>query len=280
MRTTDHQRAIILVAVLSLVLAGCGGLTGSAAPTADPLAGRYSATGGGGALAAVQALAKRFAELHPGVVWQIDETGSDAGVNLATNGGVDFGFTSRPLTAGEAQALESVNIGLAGTGVIVNAANPVKGLTKEQVKQVFAGQITNWKQVGGEDADIKVFVREANAATRSSFESFFFAGKATYAKDVTEVYEIEQTLKAVGSFRASIGMATASNKTASDTTVKLLAIDGVAPTPENLVNGSYKIGRPLLIVFTNDRSKLRPGISAFLEWVRSPEGQRVAASAN
>ncbi len=278
MRPTD--RVLVLVAALSLVLTACGGVGRSAAPTADPLAGRYTATGGGGAIAAVQALAKRFAELHPGVVWQIDETGSDAGVNLATSGGVDFGFTSRPLTTDEAKALASVNIGLAGTGVIVNAANPVKGLTREQVKQIFAGAITNWNQVAGEDLDVKVFVREANAATRSSFESFFFSGKATYAKDATEVYEIDQTLKAVGSFRASIGMATANSKTASDTTVKLLTIDGVAPTPENLVNGSYKVGRPLLIVYPTDASKLRPGISAFLEWVRSPEGQRVAASAN
>jgi phosphate transport system substrate-binding protein len=269
----------LLSAVAALALVGaCGGLA-KPAPTADPLAGRYTATGGGGAIAAVNALAKRFGELHPGVVWQIDETGSDAGVNLATSGEVDFGFTSRTLTADEAKKLNFVNIGLAGTGVIVNAANPIKGLTKEQVKQVFSGQVTNWKQVGGDDLEIKVFIREANAATRSSFETFFFGGKATYAKDATEVYEIEQTLKSVGSFKASIGMATASSKTASDPAVRLLSIDGVAPTPENLVNGTYKIGRPLLIVFPIDDSKLRPGIKAFLEWVRSPEGQRVAASA-
>lgn len=278
MRVTD--RVLILAATASLVLAACGGAAKPAAPTADPLAGRYSATGGGGAIAAVNALAKRFAELHPGVVWQIDETGSDAGVNLATTGGVDFGFTSRPLKDDEAKALASVNIGLAGTGVIVNSANPVKALTKDQVKQIFAGQITNWRQVGGEDLDVKVFIREANAATRSSFESFFFAGRAGYAKDATEVYEIDQTLKAVGSFKASIGMATANSKTASDTSVKLVAIDGVAPTPENLVNGTYKVGRPLLIVYPLDGSKVRPGITAFLEFVRSPEGQRIAASAN
>jgi phosphate transport system substrate-binding protein len=278
MRIAD--RALVLALAGSVILASCGGAAKPATPTADPLAGRYTATGGGGAIATVNALAKRFAELHPGVVWQIDETGSDAGANLATSGDVDFGFTSRPLTDAEGTKLSSLNIGLAGTGVIVNSANPVKGLTREQVKQIFAGSITSWKQVGGEDLAIKVFVREANAATRSSFESFFFGGKATYANDATEVYEIEQTLKAVGSFKASIGMATANKAVASDPTVKLLAIDGVNPTPENLVNGSYKIGRPLLIVYPSDQAKLRPGIRAFLEWVRSAEGQRVAAAAN
>jgi phosphate transport system substrate-binding protein len=247
-------------------------------PTADPLAGRYSATGGGGALAPVRALAKRFSELHPGVVFQIDETGSDAGVNLATTGGVDFGFTSRALTALEAKDLKFVGIGLAGTCVIVNASNPITNLTKDQVRQIFTGDIKNWKQLGGDDADIKVFIRELTAATRGSFEAYFFAGKPTYAKDATEVFELDQTLKAVGSFKASIGMATASSRTAKDPNVKLVAIDGVLPTPENTVNGTYKIGRPLLIVFPADDAKVRPGIKAFLDFVRSPEGQTLAAS--
>ena len=271
-------RAVAVVVALTLVGA-CGGTAKPATPTADPLAGRYTATGGGGAIATVNALAKRFAELHPGVVWQIDETGSDAGVNLATDGSVDFGFTSRALSATEATKLASVNIGLAGTGVIVNSANPVKALTKDQVKQIFSGQITNWKQVGGDDLEIKVFVREANSATRSSFESYFFGGKATYTPTVTEVYEIDQTVKAVGSFKSSVGMATANSQTAKEPTIRLLAIDGVAPTAETVVSGEYKIGRPLLIVFPSDASKLRPGIKAFLDWVRSPEGQHIAASA-
>ena len=270
-------RGLVLAIALTLV-GGCGGAVRTSSPTADPLAGRYTATGGGGAIAAVNALAKRFSELHPGVVFQIDETGSDAGVNLATTGGVDFGFTSRALTSAEATQLASVGIGLAGTCVIVNASNPVTNLTKDQVRQIFAGDITNWKQVGGQDAQIKVFIREANAATRGSFESFFFGGKATYVKDVTEVFELDQTLKAVGSFGASIGMATASSKTAGDTGVKVLTIDGVAATPDNLVNGTYKIGRPLLIVFPSESVKVKPAIKAFLDFVRSSEGQKIAAS--
>jgi phosphate transport system substrate-binding protein len=272
------QRA--LVAALVVLVVACGGASKPPTPTADPLVGRYSASGGGGALAAVTALTKRFAELHPGVTWQVEEVGSDAGVNLVATGSVDLGFTSRALTADETSKFKAVGIGLAGTCIIVNSANPVKDLTKDQVKKIFAGDITNWKQVGGEDVAVKVFVREANAATRSSFEQYFFGGKATYTKDATEVYELEQTLKSVGSFKASIGMATANKRTSTEPTVKLVSIDGVSPTPENLVNGSYKIGRPLLIVFPTDESKLRPGIKAFLDFVRSAEGQQIAASAN
>jgi phosphate transport system substrate-binding protein len=272
------QRA--LVAALVVFVVACGGTGKPPTPTADPLVGRYSASGGGGALAAVTALTKRFAELHPGVTWQVEEVGSDAGVNLVATGAIDLGFTSRALTADEATKLKGLGIGLAGTCVIVNSANPVKDLSRENVRKIFAGEITNWKQVGGEDLAIKVFVREANAATRSSFEQYFFGGKAVYATDSTEVYELEQTLKSVGSFKASIGMATANRRASTEPTVKLVSIDGINPTPENLVNGSYKIGRPLLLVFPTDDLKLRPGIKAFLDFVRSAEGQQIAASAN
>jgi phosphate transport system substrate-binding protein len=267
--------AVALVAVATV--AACGGQ--AAAPTADPLAGTYTASGGGGALPAVRALTKRFAELHPGVTWEIDETGSDAGINLAAGGQIDFGFVSRTLTPDESSKLKTLNIGLSGTGLIVNTANPLKDLTKDQVRKIFSGEIANWSELGWENLEIRVFIREATAATRTSFETYFFGGKPTYAKEVSEVFELDQTLKAVGSFRASIGMATSSSRTAKEPSVHLLSIDGVYPSPENLVNGAYRIGRPLMLVFPQDESKFKPGIRAFLEFVRSPEGQRVAASA-
>jgi len=254
------RRAALMLAVA--LAAACGGRTGTPAP--DPLAGLYTASGGGGALAPVQALTKRFAELHPGVTWQVDEVGSDAAVALATAGHVDLGFVSRGLTPDEGAKLKTLSI---------------KDLTKEQVRRIFAGEIKNWSQLGWENQEVKVFIREANAATRTSFESYFFGGKATYDKDASEVFELDQTLKAVGSFRASIGMATTSSRTATETTVHLVSIDGVAPTPENLVSGSYRIGRPLMLIYRPDEATLKPAIRSFLDFARSPEGQRIAAAA-
>jgi phosphate transport system substrate-binding protein len=271
-------RSLSLGLILVGAAAACGGQP--TAPSADPLSGTYTASGGGGALPAVHALTKRFAEKHPGVVWQIDETGSDAGINLAAAGQIDFGFVSRGLVPEESLKLKTLNIGLSGTGVIVHTANPLKNLTKEQVRRIFSGEIKSWSELGWENAEIRVFVREANAATRTSFETYFFGGKATYTKDASEVFELDQTLKAVGSFRASIGMATSLGRTATEPNIHLISIDGVYPSPENLVNGTYRIGRPLMLVFPPDEAKLKPGIRAFLEFVRSPEGQQVAASAS
>jgi phosphate transport system substrate-binding protein len=274
--TTYLSRAAAVV--LAALLVACDAKP--AGPAADALAGRYTASGGGGALAAVQALTKRFAELHPGVKWQVEEVGSDASINLVIAGQTDLGFVSRELTAEESTRLATLGIGLSGTGVIVNSANPLTNLTKDQVRKIFLGEIKNWSVLGWESAEIKVFVRESTAATRTSFDTFFFGGKATYDKDASEVFELDQTLKSISSFRASIGMATISKRTIDTPAVRLVSIDGIAPSPENLVNGSYKIGRPLLLVYPPDASKLKPGIRAFLEFVKSPEGQKIAASAS
>src|SRR3989442_15648377 len=127
------RRAALMLAVA--LAAACGGRTGTPAP--DALAGLYTASGGGGALAPVQALTKRFAELHPGVTWQVDEGGSDAAVALAAGGHVDLGFVSPGPPPDRSAKLKTLSIGLRGTGVIVNPVKPPEGPPKEQVHKIF-----------------------------------------------------------------------------------------------------------------------------------------------
>jgi len=260
------------------LLVGCG-VPVPAAPTLDPLSGQYSATGGGGALPAVQALATRFKQLHPGVNWTVTETGSDAAIKLAGSNEIDVGFISRPLADAERAKVAAVSIGFSGTAVVVNADNPVTNLTKEQLRKIYSGEITNWTGVGGADQPIRAFMREPNAATRTTFEAYVFGGKPTYGKAVTEMFEVEPTLGAIASFRGGIGIASIGSRTANDTRLRMISIDGVAPTQTNLANGTYKIFRPLFLVYSPDAAQVRPGIAAFLEFAKSPEGQRVAASA-
>ncbi len=265
---------------MALVIASCGGAGPvQAKPTPDPLAGAYITKGGGGAIDAVKALTAAFTAAHPSVAWQgFDDVGSDAGVALAVSGDVDLGYISRDLKTAEKGTVETVSIGASGTGVGTNAVNPVKALSKDQVKKIFSGQITDWKDVGGNPGKIRVLLREPGSATRSAFESYFFGSeKPTYVKDAIEVFQIDETLKAITSFKDSIGMMTINAQTFAATDVRLLTIDGIAATRETLANGTYPIRRPLYFVYNPNPAKVKPAIKAFLDFVKGPEGQKVLA---
>jgi phosphate transport system substrate-binding protein len=269
------------VATLTLVLlmlTSCGAAA-PAARTPEPLAGTYTASGGGGALPAVQALTARFKELHPGVNWIVSETGSNSAIKLVLSNTVDVGFVSRALTEAEKQQVTGIPIGFSGTAVIVNAANPVTDLSREQLRQIYSGEVTSWKQLGGSDQPIRPYLRERAAATRQNFETFLFSGSLpTYGKNVVEQVEVEAMLAAVNSFKGAIGIASAGGRTASETRVKVIKVDGVAASQENIAGGVYKIVRPLAVIYGNT-TELKPAIQAFFEFVRSPEGQRIAAAA-
>ena len=236
--------------------------------------------GGGGAIDHVRALTTAFSKLHPTVVWQgFDDVGSDAGVTLAADGLVDVGYMSRDPKDKEKGTVAIIPIGASGTGVGINASNKVSALTKDQVAKIFSGQITDWKDVGGDSGRIRVLLREPGSSTRSAFEKYFFGkSKPTYSKDAIEVFQIDETLKAIDSFKDAVGMMTMNARTLGAKEVKLLTIDGVAATRENLSNGTYPIRRPLYIVHNTDASKLKPAIKAFLDFVKGPEGQKVLAS--
>src|SRR5713226_7405236 len=166
--------------VALLLLASCG--TGvPAAPTPEPLTGTYTASGGGGALPAVQALTARFKELHPGVDWIVAESGSNSAIKLVVANAIDVGFVSRDLTDAEKQQVTGIPIGFSGTAVVVNAANPVTNLSKEQLRQIYAGEVTSWLDLGGTEPNLRAYIREPGAATRQTFEAFVFGGAvATY----------------------------------------------------------------------------------------------------
>src|SRR6185295_19853986 len=272
-------RKSLKVALVALLVASCGGANPIVKPTDDPLAGTYVLKGGGGALDAVKALTSGFSATHPTVLWQgFDDVGSDAGVSLTVTGNVDLGYISRDLRAAEKGTVETLAIGASGTGVGVNGTNTIKALTKDQVAKIFTGQITDWKDVGGTPGTIRVLLREPESSTRSAFESYFFGStKPVYSKNAIEVFQIDETLKALGSFKDSIGMMTMNAKAFSTSDVRLLTIDNITATRETLANGTYPIRRPLYFVSQTEPAKVKPTIKAFLDFVKGPEGQKILA---
>lgn len=272
-------RKCLYLTLAAVLAASCGGAFGAKA-TPDPLGGIYVIKGGGGAIDHVRALTAGFTALHEAVLWQgFDDVGSDAGVKLALDGAVDLGYISREPKPAEKGTVEILSIGASGTGVGVNAANTVKALSKDQVAKIFGGQITDWKDVGGTPGKIRVLLREPESSTRSAFEGYFFGkDNPSYAKDAIEVLQIDETLKAISSFKDAIGMMTMNAKTfGTADVVRLLTIDGIAPTRDTLNDGTYPIRRPLYFTYHPDPAKVKPAIRAFLDFVKGPEGQKILA---
>ena len=227
----------------------------------------------------MQALTARFKELHPRVNWLVSESGSNSAIKLVLSNTIDVGFVSRALTDAEKKQVTGVAIGFSGTAVIVNATNPLTNLNHEQLRQIYAGEVKSWVDIGWSEPTIRPYIREANAATRQTFEAYLFAGSVpAYGKNVVEQIESEAMFAAVNSFPGAIGIASTGSKTASDRRVKMLSVDGITATQETIASGDYKIVRPLAVIYSN-AAELKPAMRAFFDFVRSAEGQRVAAAA-
>ena len=263
---------LLQVAVIAALLAtACA--PAATAPPVDPLIGRYRVSGGGGTIPLITNLTKRFTELHPGVIWDIENVGSDAAIASVKSAEADLGGVSREMTDAEKGSVGVIQIGLSGTAVAVNASHSVSNLTKEQVRKIFSGEIKDWSQVGASPGEIKVFVREPSAATRQIFDEYIFAGKAAYRTDYTPVDSADSTMKALTSFKDAVSMLTITDATLKDPTIKLVSLDGVAPSTANLASGTYPMRRPLYMVYNSTKTK--PAIAAFIEFAKSPEGQKI-----
>lgn len=271
-RRSRWIRLLQMAAVVALVTA-CG--APAATSQVDPMIGRYRVSAGGGTIPILTSLTAKFTELHPGVLWDIENVGSDAAIASVQRAEADLGGVSREMSAAEKQAVGTFQLGLSGTAIVVNSANPIANLTKEQIRGIFAGEIKDWSQVGAPAGEIKVFVREPSAATRQIFDEVIFAGKPAYRPDYTPVDSADQTTKAVTSFKDAISMITMTDATIKNTTYRLVPIGGIAPTTEALQNGTYPMRRPLYAVFNSSKDKLKPAISAFIDYMKSAEGQKI-----
>ena len=169
--------------------AGCGSSAASsstapasAAPAATELSGKVTTGGSTSMEKVIGALQEAFMEQNGGVDVTYDPTGSGAGITGAQEGSLDIGLSSRALKDGETGVSATV-IALDGIGIIVNNANTVEDLTTDQIAAIATGEVTNWKEVGGPDAEIVMIGREAGSGTRDGFESILkVSDKCKYAR--------------------------------------------------------------------------------------------------
>lgn len=278
MRIRQWGRGAGLLIAALFVVGACGG-TASVLPTPaktkDPLAGDYVASGANGANPQMTALIKRFSELHPGVNFKLNDIDTETSIVNVSTGDVDFGYIGRDLRSTEAK-ITLTPIGFTGSTLAVNAANPITNLTKDQVAKIYTGQMKDWSEAGSTAGPIKAFVREAASSTRTAIEAYVFGSNVPkYPAEVQEIFESTDTIKAIGAFKGSIGTVTLSAKNLKDTTMKLIGMDGVQPTLANLNSGAWKIAKPSYMTTNADPTKVKPAIKALVDFVKSPEGQKI-----
>jgi phosphate transport system substrate-binding protein len=270
------RRNVCFAALLVTALVACAGPTATPSGSALP-AGTYRGVGTGAGLESLTALATRFQAQHPGVVVKLEDVGAETSVALVANGDADFGFLSRDLKTEEKTRLTSLPYAGTGTGLAVNPLNSIGALTTEQVRKIYAGEITDWSQVGGQSGEIRPLIRESGSSTRASFETYFFGGKPTYGKNVIEVVESGPTYQAVRDFKGAIAMITIQKTTEEDTTLRLLSLDGVAATTRNVNSAAYPVRRPIILTVHPDPARMKSAVAAFFDFIKTAEGQEILA---
>ena len=268
--------AFVLTAVMSLsLLAGCGSKT--AAPDStnndqpqqqaeEKLSGNVSTNGSTSMEKVIGALSEQFMADNSGVSVTYDPTGSGAGIEAASNGSADIGLASRALKDEEkAGGLTETVVALDGIAVIVNAGSKVEDLSVEQIAKIFTGEITDWSEVGGEAGKISCIGREAGSGTRDGFESI--TGTKDACKLDQELTSTGGVIEAVAGNANAIGYASLSAVEGKDT-VKAVTVGGVACTEAAVLDGSYAIQRPFVLV-TKTGATLSPAAQAFFDYATS-----------
>lgn len=241
-----------------------------AATEGTDLSGTITITGSTSVEKILHDMIDEFTALNPDVTINYTGTGSSAGISDTLAGANDIGTSSREVKAEEKKdGLETVTFAYDGIAVAVNPANPVKNLTTEELAKIFSGEITNWNQVGGNDAGIIVVSREGASGTRSAFEELIKledAGGLTESATVVEGNGNVQT-NVAGNANA-IGYVSFSF---IDNTVKSLTVNGVEGNAETAKSGEYSLSRPFLFVYMDNKST--DLVKAFLDFTVSDDGQ-------
>ena len=244
---------VIAAALLCMVMVGCAKNEG------------VSTDGSTSMSALIGALGESF---------EADAKGSGAGIQAIQEGRCDIGLSSRELKDEEKEkGLEQTVLAYDGIAIIVNPDNPTTDLDVETIAKIYTGEITNWKEVGGNDAEIVLIGREAGSGTRDGFEAITDTeDQCKYRQELTSTGDVITT---VASNPDAIGYASLASV---KETVKVLTVGGVTPSEETIKDGSYVVQRPFVLVTKKD-TKLSENAQKFFDYITSGEANEIISGA-
>ena len=219
-------------------------------------------------------LADKYVEIND-IKIEVNQIGSSAGITNATSGVSEIGMSSRDLKEEEkANGLKETIVAYDGIVVVTHPSNKVKDLTMEQVKQIFTGEVTNWKELGGDDMEIVVVSREDGSGSRDAFQEIVDYSSGELVRSAI-----------IASGNGNIKTTVAMNKHAVgfisfeyiDESISTVDINGVEATAENVLQQTYSLSRPFLFVYKEEH--LSTEGQQFIEYILSPKGQNIVSEA-
>ena len=260
---------LALTAVMALsLLTACGSKNDNSADTntdgsntETTLSGTVSTDGSTSMEKVINSLGESFMAMNKDVKFTYNPTGSGSGIQAVSEGRCDIGLSSRALKDDEkASGLVETVVALDGIAIVVNPENPVSDLDIDTIAKIYTGEITNWSEVGGADAEIVLVGREAGSGTRSGFEELTeTVDKCQYRQELTSTGDV---ITAVAQNPDAIGYASLASVKDS---VKALKVAGVTPSEETVKDGTYLIQRPFVLV-TKEGVALSPVAQAFFDY--------------
>ena len=222
----------------------------------------------------IGALGEAFEGENDGVTFTYNPTGSGTGITAVAEGRCDIGLSSRALKDEEVQkGLTGTILAYDGIAVIVNPENPITDLDVETIAKIYTGEITNWKDVSGNDGEIVLIGREANSGTRDGFESITDTeDKCKYRQELTSTGDVITT---VASNPGAIGYASLASV---KDTVKALTVGGVVASEETIKDGSYVVQRPFVLVTKKDAT-LSESAQKFFDYITSEAANEIISGA-
>ncbi len=260
-----------VVVILSSFVACGNGNTDDGNAGGSQLSGTITMAGSTSMEKLANALAEGFMTANPGVTLTPEFNGSSAGVEQMLSGTVQIGNASRNLKDAEIEsgAVENI-VAIDGIAVIVDTTNTVNNLSTEDLVKIYTGEITNWKDLGGNDQPIVVIGRESSSGTRGAFEELLeIEDMCAYAQ------ELDTTGTVMANVAATPGAIGYVSLDVLDDSVVAVALNGIAATEENIVAGDYSLSRPFVMATKGEISEQDELVRAFFEYIASEEGQAI-----